>query len=104
MFELFQYDAKSSAESCDTLKLLLERDGFPIHETPTNVRHVEFLRKQESLVKGITLNSNLYTNKETQGDDKSDSSDLLPRKRSLSESEDAAMKSDSDYQAQPPSL
>ena len=64
------------------------------------MRHVKFLRGLETLVKGITLNSNLYTNKETYEEEKSDSSELLPRKRSLSESEDAAMKSDSDYSVQ----
>ena len=64
LFELFEYDAKASETSCDTLELLLERDGFPIEETPTNTRHVAWLRENHSLVKGITLNTNLYTNKE----------------------------------------
>ena len=84
LFELFQYDAKTSEESCDTLKLLLERDGFPIEETPTNVRHVAFLRNIAALVKGITLNTNLYTNKEPVNND---AEELLP-KQAFSEDED----------------
>ena len=65
LFELFQYDAKASETSCDTLEMLLERDGFPIVETPTNKKHVALLRSLESLVKGITLNTCLYTNNES---------------------------------------
>ena len=63
LFELFQFDADAAETSCETLQLLLNRDGFPFEETPTNVRHVAFLRAMDSLVKGITLNTNLYTNK-----------------------------------------
>ena len=44
LFELFKFDAAASDETCETLKMLLERDGFPIEETPTNLRHVTFLR------------------------------------------------------------
>ena len=79
LFELFQFDAETSAESCDTLKLLLERDGFPFEETPTNVKHIAFLRQISDLVKGITLNTNLYTNKESGLDDDDDDSELLPK-------------------------
>jgi len=43
--------------------MLLKRDGFPIEETPTNVRHVKFLRQLKS-VHGLSLNSNLYINKQ----------------------------------------
>ena len=99
LFELFEYDPVASSDSCGTLKLLLERDGFPIHETPTNTRHVDFLRKLDTLVKGITLNSNLYTNKETHEEDKSESSDCMIRKRALSDSEEPNEKSESDYGA-----
>ena len=55
----------------------MERDGFPIEETPTNVRHIAALRAFETLVKGITLNTNLYTNKETE--QRSEDSELLPK-------------------------
>jgi len=79
LFDLFQYNAKESAETCTTLELLLERDGFPIEDTPTNVRHVAWLRAQESLVKGITLNTNLYTNKSGPDDGQSENSELLPK-------------------------
>ena len=78
LFELFHYDAEASKESCDTLQLLLERDGFPIEETPTNNKHVAFLRQINELVKGITLNTNLYTNKAT-GDNNSEQTELLPK-------------------------
>ena len=46
-----------------TMELLLKRDGFPVVKTPTNDRHIAYLRKME-LVKGLSLNSNLYTNNE----------------------------------------
>lgn len=62
LFDLFKYDAEESTETCPTIELLLKRDGFPYEETPTNVRHIAWLRTQD-LVKGITLNANLYTNK-----------------------------------------
>lgn len=79
MFELFQYDAEASNESCETLRLLLERDGFPIEETPTNTKHVAFLRALETpQVKGITLNTNLYTNKEVRTGDSSED-EMLPK-------------------------
>lgn len=64
-------------QSCDTLDLLLKRNGFPYEETPTNVRHVGFLNGLD-LVKGITLNSNLYTNKESE----EGSSELVPKAES----------------------
>ena len=41
--------------------MLLKRDGFPIVSTPTNDKHVDYLRTVD-LVKGISLNSNLYNN------------------------------------------
>ena len=64
LFELFEYDATASSDTCETLSLLLSRDGFPYEETPTNVKHVAFLKAMSNLVKGITLNTNLYTNQE----------------------------------------
>ena len=78
LFDLFKYDAKESDETCPTIELLLERDGFPIEETPTNVRHVAWLRTQD-FVKGITLNANLYTNKSGSNDGQSENSELLPK-------------------------
>jgi len=45
--------------------MLLKRDGFPIVSTPTNDRHVTYLRSLE-LVKGISLNSNLYNNNDNE--------------------------------------
>lgn len=47
-------------------------------ETPTNVRHVAMLRGLDDLVKGITLNTCLYTNKES-GQRSEDSAELLPK-------------------------
>ena len=61
IFELFEYDVDACDETCETLELLLKRDGFPIVETPTNLRHVAMLREMDQLVKGITMNNCLYT-------------------------------------------
>lgn len=47
------------------MELLLKRDGFPIVECPTNLKHVQYLKSLE-LVQGISLNSNLYSNNESQ--------------------------------------
>ena len=90
LFELFQYDASTSDNSCDTLELLLERDGFPIQETPTNNRHVTFLRDLDTLVKGITLNTCLYTNKESGQEERSE--EILPKQveSDIEESKDAS--------------
>ena len=41
LFELFKCDF---SEKCETLDLLLARDGFPIKKTPTNDQHLIFLR------------------------------------------------------------
>lgn len=62
LFELFQFDANET--NCVTMELLLKRDGFPVVQSPTNDRHIAFLRAIE-LVKGISLNSNLYSNNES---------------------------------------
>ena len=61
LFELFQFNAEACTETCDTLELILSRDGCPYEETPTNLKHIEYL-KGRSEVKGITMNSHLYTN------------------------------------------
>lgn len=63
LFDLLSYDALTIDSKCETLDLLLERDGFPIVSTPTNDKHLEFLRKLK-LVRGLSLNSNLYSKKE----------------------------------------
>ena len=60
LFELFEFKADNCLETCDTLELIMSRDGCPYEETPTNVKHLEYL-KQNKLIKGITLNSHLYT-------------------------------------------
>ena len=61
LFELFQFNSETCNETCETLQLLL-KEGCPFEETPTNLRHINgFLKKNVKLVKGITLNSNLYT-------------------------------------------
>lgn len=64
LFELFKFDPKTCCEKCDTLEMLLEQDGFPIVETPTNDKHIAYLRTLKNIVHGITLASNLYTQKE----------------------------------------
>lgn len=63
LFELFEFNFETCNEKCETLNMLLERDGFPIEKTPTNNTHIKFLRDLNS-VKGISLNSNLYSKKE----------------------------------------
>ena len=40
LFELFEFDPKTCNERCETLELLLKREGCPYEETPTNVRHI----------------------------------------------------------------
>lgn len=62
LFELFSYDP--NATKCETMELLLKRDGFPIIESPTNDSHIKWLRQNE-MVHGISLNSNLYSNNES---------------------------------------
>lgn len=64
LFELFKFDSKSCNQKCQTLDMLLEADGFPYEKTPTNERHISYLRSLTNEVKGISLNSNLYTQKE----------------------------------------
>lgn len=62
LFELFKFSDK---DECDTLNLVLKKDGFNYEKTPTNVRHIEdFLYKQKAEIKGISLNSNLYTHQD----------------------------------------
>lgn len=62
MFELFRFNPNET--TCETMELLLKRDGFPVVKTPTNDRHISFLRSMP-LVGGLSLNSNLYSNNES---------------------------------------
>ena len=48
LFELFQY--KDNDEQCETLGLIMEKDGFPYEKTPTNVKQNTFL----TLIKTLT--------------------------------------------------
>jgi len=61
LFELFKFDPETCNHVCETLDLLIKRDGFPYERSPTNVQHIGYLKSLTSLVKGISLNSNLYT-------------------------------------------
>ena len=47
LFELFEFNYTGPTK-CDTLKMLLDRDGFSIFKTPTVDRHLEFLRKMQA--------------------------------------------------------
>ena len=61
LFELFQFSPETCNLTCETLEMLI-KEGCPFEETPTNLKHINgFLKKNVKLVKGITLNSNLYT-------------------------------------------
>ena len=64
LFELFQY--ADDDENCETLDLIMEKDGFEFEKTPTNLKHIDYLKNDiKDIVKGITLNSNLYTAEES---------------------------------------
>jgi|694.fasta_scaffold127295_1 hypothetical protein len=45
LFDLFEYD--QDAKECDTLNMLLKRDGFPYIKTPNNDRHISYLKSLE---------------------------------------------------------
>mmetsp|Transcript_38160 Transcript_38160/g.28110 ORF Transcript_38160/g.28110 Transcript_38160/m.28110 type:complete len:109 (-) Transcript_38160:307-633(-) len=64
LFELFEFDPLNSSNSCETMEMLLERDGFHYEPTPTLDHHIPFLRSLP-FVKGLTLNSNLYSKNES---------------------------------------
>lgn len=60
LFELFEFDYESN--KCETLQLLLDRDGFSVHKTPTIEKHIKFLRQLEpNLISGLSVNSSLYS-------------------------------------------
>lgn len=65
LFELFELNY-SGPRKCETLSMLLQRDGFNVTKTPTVDRHLAFLRKLQADAKitGLSLNSNLYSNKQ----------------------------------------
>ena len=44
--------------------MILKQNGFDYVHTPTNLRHIKYLQDQDDLIKGTTLNSNLYVSKE----------------------------------------
>ena len=78
LFELFEFQAEVDA-SKGTLGMLLQRDGCEYVQTKTNNRHIDGFLKQLDLVKGITMNTQLYTNKE---------GDLSEKKLEIMEDED----------------
>ncbi len=61
LFELFEFNHES--KRCETLDLLIEKDGFNPKKTPTLEKHLEFLNSLD-LLTGLSLNSNLYTKSE----------------------------------------
>ena len=46
------------------MKMIHKQNGFNYESTPTNLRHIKYLEDQDDLIKGITLNSDLYISKE----------------------------------------
>jgi hypothetical protein len=56
------------------LDLLLERDGFNCEKTPTNEKHIPFLRSLKRVVTGLSLNSNLYSKTEVVNNEEIESS------------------------------
>jgi len=63
LFELFKFDY--NPKKCETLDLLLERDGFNVKKTPTVDKHLKFLDSL-NLITGLTLNSNLYSKQDSE--------------------------------------
>jgi hypothetical protein len=70
LFELFEFNYTDPTH-CETLKMLLERDGFNITKTPTVDRHLKFLNdlQADHKITGLSLNSNLYTKQERLNED-----------------------------------
>ena len=62
LFDLFKF--KDDSEGCDTLELIMKKDKFQYEKSPTNDAHIKYLQSQQDIVKGLTLNTNLYTEKE----------------------------------------
>lgn len=58
-----------------TMKMILDKVGFPFQETKTNVDHVKYLRENEDIIGGITLHTAIY-NQAQKGDARS--SDVSP--------------------------
>jgi hypothetical protein len=61
LFELFEFN--ENGKKCETLDMLLERDGLNVAKTPTLDKHMEFLKSMD-VVTGLSLNSNLYSKSE----------------------------------------
>lgn len=61
LFELFEFNYDS--KKCETLDMLIEKDGFNVKKTPTLDKHMEFLNNLNMLT-GLSLNSNLYSKAE----------------------------------------
>jgi hypothetical protein len=55
--------------------MILDKVGFPLQETKTNVEHVKYLRKLDDVIGGITLHTAIY-NQAQKGDVRS--SDVSP--------------------------
>jgi len=62
LFKLFVFT--DDDENCTTMKMIHKQNGFNYESTPTNLRHIKYLEDQDDLIKGITLNSDLYISKE----------------------------------------
>ena len=62
LFELFEFNY-SDPKKCETLSLLLDRDGFNVSKTPTVDSHLAYLRRlqAEGKITGLSVNSNLYS-------------------------------------------
>ena len=58
LFELFEFN--ENGKKCETLDMLVERDGFCVPKTPTLDRHLPFLNSLD-IITGLSLNSNLYS-------------------------------------------
>lgn len=73
LFELFKFNYTDSTY-CETLKMLLDRDGFNLIKTPTVDKHLKFLTDLQSKhqITGLSLNSNLYTKQERLNNDEDD--------------------------------
>ena len=65
LFELFEFNYTDGTR-CETLDMLIEKDGFQVTKTPTVERHLAFMKElnDRGLITGLSVNSNLYTKHE----------------------------------------
>lgn len=42
------------------MKMILDKVGFPLNQTKTNVEHIEYLRQLKDIIGGITLHTAIY--------------------------------------------